>query len=147
MSIFSEVEGLSGENLSSALLRYLIFNSSEVRDAVFSYLSDESPSGPISYASHFACTTEYPTTDESFESKSGRLDILIQTDNMAIGIENKFFAEFQEGQPQKYLKSLADVSESLSKISHSEVRPVLYVLCPESRKTEAMKKTLGFDYL
>ena len=73
MDIFSEIEGLSGENLGSALLRYLIFNSHEIRDSFLRLLSDNSPVGPISYSTHFACRTEYPTTHSSYGN--GRLVI------------------------------------------------------------------------
>jgi len=85
MDVFSEIEGLSGENLGSALLRYLIFNSHEVRDSILSLLSDNSPIGPISYTSHFSCRTEYPTTHTQYGN--GRLDILIQLDpSSTVGI-------------------------------------------------------------
>ena len=104
MDVFSEIEGLSGENLGSALFRYLIFNSYEVRDSVITLFSDRSPIGPISYTSHFACRTEYPTSHKEFGD--GRLDILIQLDDVVIGIENKFFAQFQENQPKKYVQTL-----------------------------------------
>jgi len=135
MDIFSEVEGLSGENLGSALLRYLIFNSHEIRDSFLSLLSDNSPIGPISYNSHFACRTEYPTNHKEYGD--GRLDILIQLDDVVIGIENKFFAQFQNNQPHKYYDSLESVADSLKCINHSDVKTILYVLCPEARKKEA----------
>lgn len=138
MDIFSEVEGLSGENLGSALLRYLIFNSHEVREEFLSLLSSTSPIGPLSYLTHFSCRTEHPTIDEVLGN--GRLDILMQLDDVVIGIENKFFAQFQEGQPQKYSKTLNDVANSLSKINQIEVKSILYVLCPESRKSEAKER-------
>lgn len=141
MNIFTETEGLSGENLGSALLRYLIINSHEIRDAIILLISDVSPIGPIDYSSHFSCSTEYPTFDESLGK--GRLDILIQLDDIVIGIENKFFAPFQENQPIKYYKSLEVVAESLRIINHTDIRVLLLVLCPESRKNESIKKVLG----
>jgi len=134
MDIFSKIEGLSGENLSSKLLSYLIFNSHEVRDAILSIFSDNSPNGPITYTSHFSCRTEYPTIDDQYGN--GRLDILLQLDDVVIGIESKFFSQFQEDQPQKYCKTLQDVASALKKINHTEVRALLYVLCPESRRSE-----------
>jgi hypothetical protein len=138
MDIFSQVEGLSGENLGSALLRYLVFSSHEVRDSILSLLSDHSPSGPISYANHFACRTEYPTRND--ELGDGRLDVLIQLDDVVIGIENKFFAEFQDNQPQKYVETLKSVAAALESINHSDVRVLLFVLCPEVRQKDARRK-------
>lgn len=126
MDIFSEIEGLSGENLGSALLSYLIFNSHEIRDAFISLLSDRSPIGPISYTSHFACRTEYPTTNK--ELGDGRLDLLIQLDDVVIGIENKFFANFQNDQPRKYRESILNVASSLQSINLTEVRAIIYIM-------------------
>ena len=53
MSIFSEFEGLFGENLSSAILHYLLLNSEEVRDSFISLLSQKSPDGIIEYRECF----------------------------------------------------------------------------------------------
>jgi len=145
MDIFSEIEGLRGENLGSALLRYLIFNSQEVREGFLSLLSNSSPLGPLSYSTHFACRTEHHTFDENLGD--GRLDILIQLDDAVIGVENKFFAQFQDGQPQKYLKTLNDVANSLSSINQTAIKSILYVLCPESRKAEAVEKINHLNHL
>lgn len=143
MDIFSEIEGLSGEELGSALLSYLIFNSHEIRDSFISFLSDHSPIGPISYVSHFSCRTEYPTTNKQYGD--GRLDILIQLDDVVIGIENKFFAEFQQNQPLKYVESLEQVADSLKAINHTNVKAVLFISCPESRREKALEKIQGID--
>jgi hypothetical protein len=134
MDIFSQIEGLSGENLGSSLLSYLILNSHEIRDSIISLLSEKSPVGPIKHASHFACRTEYPT---SSESGNGRIDILIQLDDTVIGIENKFFATFQGEQPEKYIETIQTVSKHLGEINYSEVKYVIFVICPDFRKMEA----------
>jgi len=143
MDIFSQTEGLRGENLGSVLLTYLMFNSQEIRDSILSLFSDKSPIGPLTYASHFACRTEYPTGSEEYGD--GRLDILIQLDDVIIGIENKFFAEFQNNQPVKYLEPMKKAAAALKNINHSEVREILFICCPESRKREALKKIQGFQ--
>jgi len=143
MDIFSQVEGLSGENLGSTLLQCLIFNSHEVRNALIDLLSEESPIGPLSYDYHFSCRTEYPTTHDQLGA--GRLDLLIQLDDVVIGIENKFFSQFQDGQPEKYIPSLSNVSESLKSMNHTDTRAVLYILCPEERESEAREKIHGVD--
>lgn len=141
MDVFSEIEGLSGENLGSALLRYLIFNSQEARESILSLFSDKSPFGPITYSTHFACRTEYPTSHTKYGD--GRLDLLIQLDDVVIGVENKFFAQFQKGQPEKYLETLEQVATLLKTINKAEVKVVLYIVCPESRKNEAHKLISG----
>lgn len=138
MNIFSEIEGSSGERLSSALLRYLIFNSPEIRDDIIRLFSKKSPVGPLEYFSHFSCETEFPTTDD--DHGNGWLDILIQLDDVVIGIENKFNAPFQEGQPKKYINTLEQIRSSLSEIRRSEVRRLLFLLCPASRIAEATSK-------
>jgi len=53
--------------------------------------------------------TSNPTGQTSPSHKqfgAGRLDILIQLDDVVVGIENKFLAGFQENQPHKYVESL-----------------------------------------
>jgi len=125
------------------LLRYLVFNSHEIRDSIVSLLSDKSPIGPIEYSSHFACQTEYPTTHSQFGN--GRLDLLIQLDDVVIGIENKFFSQFQENQPQKYCESMKTVAASLATINHSLVRDVLYILCPANRSNDALSRIKGLE--
>lgn len=139
MDIFSEIEGLKQENLTSAVLRYLIINSQEIRECMISLLSEHSPIGPFSFSSHFSCQTEYPTTQQIKDQKeeiNGWLDLLIQLDDVVIGIENKINAVFQNDQPRKYIKSIKDVAGALSKINNTEVRGIIFVLCPEDRKTE-----------
>lgn len=139
MDIFSSIEGQSGEALGSTLLSYLIFNSNEIREAFISLLSDHSPIGPIECVSHFSTRTEYPTKNNNLGN--GRLDLLIQLDDVLIGIENKFFAEFQDNQPKKYEKSLVEAAESLASIHQRKITPVIFVLCPESRATHAQNAT------
>ena len=143
MDVFSEIEGLSGENLGSALFRYLIFNSHEIRNSILTLLSDKSPIGPIGYTSHFACRTEYPTTHTQYGN--GRIDIMIQLDDVLVGIENKFFAQFQNDQPHKYFETLKAVADSLKSINHSEIRTIFYVLCPENRKNIACDHIKGLE--
>ena len=138
MSLFTEIEGLSGENLSSALLKFLLINSSEVREKVLHVLSDNSPPtvGPFGWVNHFACRTEYQTHDGNGDN-AGRIDLLIQTDDVVIGIENKFYAPFQGDQPRKYLGSLQRAAEALGQINQCNAKAVMFVICPESRFGEA----------
>ncbi|PSW18310.1 hypothetical protein C9I98_16540 [Photobacterium sanctipauli] len=138
LNIFSEIEGLAGEDLSSALLNYLLLNSLEVRTEFISLLSDVSPTGYLSCYRHFSSTTEYTTSHKAFGN--GRIDLLLQLDNAVVGIENKFWASFQQNQPEKYLETLKEVSINLKNINNSEVHPLLFILCPASRAVEARGK-------
>jgi hypothetical protein len=137
MNLFSEIEGLSGEKLGSALLRNVIMNSHELRDAFLSLLSKKSPFGPITFMSHFACRCEYQTESEKYGK--GYLDLLIQVDDAVIGIENKFLAHFQDDQPQKYFETIENVAISLRNINFSKVDPMIVVMCPEERLSEGNK--------
>ena len=82
-------------------------------------ISDISPVGPIIVNKHFSVFTEVSartgqqendeaSSDDAEEaeyselSTQGRIDILIQTDDAVVGVENKFGADFQKGQPGKY---------------------------------------------
>lgn len=143
MDVFSAIDGLSGETMSSALFRYLVLNSQEIRDSVVSFLSDKSPIGPIGHLSHFSCQTEYPTTHAEYGN--GRLDILLQLDDVVIGIESKFFTKFQDNQPQKYYETIKTVANSLSSITRHNVRSIVYILCPDSRRNEALLRLEGLE--
>ncbi|MDC5805214.1 PD-(D/E)XK nuclease family protein [Vibrio europaeus] len=138
MSIFSEFEGLSGENLSSAILHYLLLNSEEVRDSFISLLSRKSPDGIIDYRQHFSIRKEYPTQDEKLGN--GRLDLLLQVDEFVIGIENKFHASFQPNQPEKYQSSINKVADLMGEINQAKVSPLLFILCPEYKLQDAQEK-------
>ncbi|KQH86747.1 hypothetical protein AMR76_06560 [Vibrio furnissii] len=140
MNIFSEIEGLHGENLTSALLHYLLLNSQEVKDAFIDLLSDHSPLlEPIYSYEHFSVKKEYPTQDDKLSN--GRLDLLIQLDDFVIGIENKLHASFQPNQPEKYIKSINEVGQQLEKIYSNSMSCLLFILCPEYKKGEAVEKT------
>lgn len=138
MNIFSEFEGLSGENLSSAILHYLLLNSEEVRESFISLLSKHSPNGIILCHEHFSVRKEYSTEDEDLGN--GRLDLLLQVDNFVIGIENKFHAPFQSNQPEKYQNSLRHAAKLLGEINQTDVCPLLFILCPEYKLQEALGK-------
>lgn len=145
MSIFSEIAGLSGENLGSALLKYLLINSIDVRLRFMNYLSDNSPIGPLGSSSYFGCQTEFSTSDET--NGNGRIDILIQADDIIIGIENKFYADFMGNQPEKYKKDLDEVAKAMASIYRRKPRYVIYVLCPESRLEEAKSHVTDENYI
>jgi hypothetical protein len=138
MNLFTTIEGLSGENLTSALLRYLMINSPEVRGKIVDFLSTNSPIGPLVSMSHFSCETEFPTEHEKLGT--GRIDLLIILDDTIIAIENKINASFQPGQPEKYQTTLETMKEHLSKIRRSKLEHFTMLLCPKSREKEARIK-------
>jgi hypothetical protein len=134
MNLFEEIENLSGEELANALLRHLLLRSPSIRSAIIDAISIRSPIGLLSSTSHFSCYREYATLDE--EHGAGRIDLILEVDEAVIGIESKLFAHFQPGQPQKYLNSLAQLSEGLSEVRGRTIRSLLVVLAPLSRRGE-----------
>ena len=89
----------------------------------------------------FVTTVEMECYDK--ENKSvGRIDLLFAMDNAVVGIENKFYADFQNNQPMKYAHHIENNITSAHKqiIGKSSVNWMIMVLCPNSRKSEATKK-------
>jgi len=70
-------------------------------------------------------------------SKAGRIDFVIQTDNAIIGIENKLDASFQPGQPQKYISGLEQLAKSQG---DKGKKYILVILAPRDRNAEIMTK-------
>jgi hypothetical protein len=141
MNLFSEIEGRSGEDLTSAVLRFLILRSQEVRETFRELVSKKSKQGPIVMQEEFSCRLEVGMKSTANgpvpiqDNGSGRIDLLIQTDNAIIGIENKLGANFQPGQPEKYREGLEQLAQSFS----SNGRPkqyVLVILAPRDRDAE-----------
>ena len=144
MNLFEDIQGKFGENLSSAALRHLLLRSSVCRENMISIISKASPVGPVRVRNCFSILlevqTESPGDESEEESVTGRLDLVIETDDAVIGIENKFNAQFQPGQPSKYVAGLQKRAEALKPLrEQAEVRPCLIVLGPKSRKSEVDK--------
>jgi len=138
MNLFSQIEGLSGENLLTGSLRFLVLRSPEIREVVLRLFSDHSPVGPVVSSSHFSCYTEYATADA--QSGSGRIDLVLEVDDCVVGIEAKLHSCFQPDQPQKYLATLEDLKASIGKIRRTDARFFLAVVAPKSRTDEVKKK-------
>jgi hypothetical protein len=132
VNLFSVIEGLKEENLSSAILRLLLLRSEDIRERFVALVSLKCRRGPVTIGDQFACVTEHPTSDDS--NGSGRLDLVIETANTVIGVENKLFAEFQQGQPEKYLRTLEEHAQKLKDLRGTRFEHVLVILAPESRK-------------
>lgn len=148
MNLFNTVERSSGENLSSAVLRYLLLRSMPARAALLNFLSDQSPCGPVYAEEQFGVFLEVATAtpnSKSEEEIKGRVDLLLECDGAVIGIENKFDAEFQEGQPGKYLHTVKERAQQLSKsrnLPPDAMRSLLFVLAPEQRQAY-VKEQIG----
>jgi PD-(D/E)XK nuclease superfamily len=136
VNIFGELEGLAGEQLATAGLRLLILRSPACRDAIVRLLDGLSPHGPLNSTSHFSCYTEYGTSDGS--RGPGRLDLVVELDNIVVGIEVKLAAAFQEDQPDKYNEELGRVAKLLGEIRREPVRYFLIVLAPKNREDEIL---------
>jgi hypothetical protein len=134
VNLFSVVEGLKEENLSTAILRLLLLRSEDIRESFVDLVSRHCSVGLVTIGDQFACIAEHPTTDDS--SGSGRVDLVIETANTVIGVENKLFAGFQTGQPEKYLPTLKDHARKLKELRGTSFEHVLVILVPESRKAE-----------
>jgi hypothetical protein len=132
MDFLSELQGLSGENLGSATLRLLLIRSQDLRERLISLISRENRIGPIMLGSHFSCTIEEPTEDSG---RWGRLDLFLEMSDAVVGIENKLYAAFQEGQPHKYLNTVSQRAKALATIRNKHYQGLVAVLAPKSRKT------------
>jgi len=139
MAFFEEIDGKSGEQLSSAVLRHLLIRSPGLRTAFIDVVSEKSVKRPITIDDQFACFLEQSTwaEDEPDSSRpTGRIDMVVETDDAVVGIENKFNASFQAGQPAKYLADMRKRAEDLTKLREREFMYMVIVLAPESRQTE-----------
>ena len=134
MAFISAISGLRVENLASAILAHLLLRSEPIRQAFIAQVSPLSKQGPIIVNKHFAVFTEVTTEERK------RVDILVQTDNAIVGVENKFSADFQVGQPKSYLGLVEDKANLLSKVWNTTFQPLLVVLAPKDRKTETEDK-------
>lgn len=131
MNIFEQVEGMSGETMVSAVLRYLLLRSQDMRQQFIDLLSDASPAGPMDSASRFSCVLESATTDNQLGN--GRLDLVLEGDDWILGIENKLQAIFQEGQPHKYQVTLHNRAVDLRGSRGTIVRSTVAVIAPLAR--------------
>jgi PD-(D/E)XK nuclease superfamily len=138
VNLFSAIEGLHGENLGSALLRFILLRSQDSR-VIFAEILTDLYAESCSVTHRFACTLEGSTNDDALGS--GRVDLIIEMDDVLVGIESKFNAQFQEGQPEKYLPYLTKRADELSKAGLiTKNRRLLVILAPSDRESEVKKK-------
>ncbi len=149
MNILEALEKASGpETLATAALRFLILHGQPIRREVLRALSRASRHGSILSESHFACYREHRVYNG--DKYVGRLDLVIETDNVVAGIESKFYATFTTDQPGKYLPHLQAHARALRELRRtSDIRPELFVLAPESRRDElqTVLEAQGIDFV
>jgi len=137
MNLMEVVSGKKGENLCSATLQYLVNRSPVYRQATVDLLSSISPVGPITAANRFACTTELSTSEAGEERKTGRIDLVVETDDTVVGIEAKLWANFTESQPSKYISTLKSISDALNQLPIDQhFQDFVVILAPLARKEE-----------
>ena len=130
MNLLEFLEGKKGENLATGALAYLLLHSAELRTVFFDLLSDISPDGPLGESSQFGFYLEDALSE-------GRIDLIVESDSAVIGIEAKFGAQFQDGQPRKYLDGVTERANKLQEArNRGVVQRFLVVLAPESREGE-----------
>lgn len=125
-NFLSAIESVKGENLTSAVLAYLLRQHNELLNSLLN-----STSGfKFDNESDIKVETEFATEHEVYGK--GRLDILIEVPNkFVIGIENKIWAPFGNNQLAKYCKTMLSRAKSLR-----TERVLLLVLAPKRRQTE-----------
>lgn len=138
MNLLSQIEGLRGENLSSALLRFILMRSQDARTQLAELITGLVGES-FSTMNRFACSLETGTTDAIHGN--GRVDLLVEMDDGLIGIENKFNAGFQDGQPQKYLKELSKIATTSADAGFiAKDRYLLLILAPAERRREIQNR-------
>ena len=143
MNFFSETEGRSGENLSSALLRFILMRSQDARTRFAKLLTDLSGES-FAATYRFACKLEAGTADDTLGA--GRIDMLIEMDDALVAIENKFNAAFQLNQPKKYFEPLGRFAKaSVDGGAISRNRYLLLILAPADRRSEIESKIATLD--
>lgn len=134
MNLLENIEGRSGEELTTAVLHFLILRSQDIREKLIDAISNASRIGPVTVQNHFSCQLEL-STDNPLRGR-GRVDLLIETDDTVVGLENKLFAGFQADQPVKYLHDLQQRAMKLRDLRGGTLKYLLVVLAPENRKKE-----------
>ena len=139
MRIFSEIQGKQPEPLASTVLCRLMQESTAICSAVLEAINESiatqsSHTSPLGLTRRFAARLEVPVPSDSDQRGTSYLDILMETDDAAVGIEAKFWAQFQPDQPKKYLSVVEKAKKALSDMPPpSDARGVLVVLAPEGK--------------
>jgi hypothetical protein len=131
--LLETVQSLKGEELTSAVLGYLIAKSPSCYRAFLECLALDRPDQdelPICVESE----VETNWLSGGIEIP-GRLDLLVDTGTRLIGIENKIWAGFMDDQPAKYCMKLIEES----RLRERRDKPMLVVLAPRVKDPEVQK--------
>ena len=133
MQFLETIEGRSGEELTSAVLKFLLVNSATMRECFVERLRQHFPAFRTpTVRDGIICKNEVSVAGEF---GGGRIDLLIREGSgVVLGVENKFWANFTDNQPKKYWGDLVKLQEYKDE---SSCRLVL--LAPEVRRDEITK--------
>lgn len=112
------------ENFISNWIAYLICNSSDLLELIIALINKKIIGESINYNDE----NEYQVHREYVFENNKQIDILIESDDFLIGIENKIEAKFQDNQLLNYSEGLGGIG--------SEKKVVLATLIPKDRKKE-----------
>ncbi len=129
MQFLETIDGKNGEELTSAVLKFLLVNSATMRDRFVRHLRHQLPASKTpTFRDGIICQCEAGTSDDG---EAGRIDLLIRENRgMVLGLENKFWANFTENQPKKYWGDLVSLAENV------EANCRLLLLVPRLRASE-----------
>lgn len=99
-NLFANISTRTTEELASAVLHYLITTFPEARVSLLETLAGHLRRELLQDG--FQAHLEFPTADRALEADPllGRLDLVIETSDAVIGIENKIWAGFGYRQPE-----------------------------------------------
>jgi hypothetical protein len=129
MQFLETIEGKSGEELTSAVLKFLLVNSTTMRERFVQRLRHQLPASKVpTFRDGIFCQCEVAVSNDE---SAGRIDLLVREEaGMVLGIENKFWANFTIDQPRKYWQGLVN----FAKRDESSCR--LLLLFPKARHDE-----------
>ena len=109
MQFLELIDGKSGEELTSAVLKFLLVNSFTMRECFVKRLQPQlPPSKTPTFRDGIICRSEVASSGQDGD---GRIDLVIRENaGMVLGLENKFWASFTPAQPKKYWDDLLNLA-------------------------------------
>ncbi|HVX15909.1 MAG TPA: PD-(D/E)XK nuclease family protein [Pirellulales bacterium] len=129
MQFLETIEGRTGEELTSAVLKFLLVNSATMREHFVRRLQHQLPASKTpTFRDGIICQNEVAVTGDD---GAGRIDLVIREEaGMVLGLENKFWANFTPNQPKKYWGDLVRLARN------DEASCRLVILVPARRHDE-----------
>lgn len=132
------IAGKAGENLATAYLGWLL-GQQEIGVRLLKrvsecteFLDKQARISDESLEQVPKVHLEVPTSNDDV---AGRIDMILETDRWVIGVESKFHAGFQPGQPDKYVKTIQERAAP-------DRKAMLILLVPLARKDEMRESPL-----